>query len=86
MVKCLDIGITDFAMVHDSYATHSPNMPKLNNELRNAFVNMYEENDVLGDLYVNAVATLPEGVDVPPPPKRGKLDLKEVLKSDYFFA
>ena len=84
--KCLDKGIVDFAMVHDSYATHSPNMPKLNNELRDAFVAMYEDNDVLHDLYTNAVTTLPEGVDVPPPPKRGSLDLKEVLKSDYFFA
>ncbi len=86
VVKCLDQNIKDFAMVHDSYATHSPNMPRLNNELRNAFVAMYEDNDVLHNLYTNAVTTLPEGVDVPPPPKQGKLNLKEVLKSDYFFA
>ncbi len=84
--KCLDQGITDFAMVHDSYATHSPNMPRLNNELRAAFVAMYEEHDVLLDLYTNAVATLPDGVIVPPPPEKGELDLKEVLESDYFFA
>jgi DNA-directed RNA polymerase len=84
--KCLDEGITDFAMVHDSYATHSPNMPRLNNELRAAFVAMYEENDVLMDLYAAAVAALPKGVVVPPPPQRGDLDLKDVLKSDYFFA
>ena len=73
-------------MVHDSYATHSPNMPRLNNELRAAFVAMYEEHDVLLDLYTNAVATLPEGVAIPPPPEKGELDLKEVLQSDYFFA
>jgi DNA-directed RNA polymerase len=84
--NCLDKGIKDFAMVHDSYATHSPNMPMLNNELRSAFVEMYENNDVLHDLYTNAVTTLPEGVDVPQPPKQGTLDLKEVLQSDYFFA
>lgn len=84
--KCLDEGITDFAMVHDSYATHSPNMPRLNNELRAAFVAMYEENDVLMDLYAAAVAALPKDVVVPPPPQRGDLDLKDVLKSDYFFA
>ena len=84
--KCLDEGITDFAMVHDSYATHSPNMPRLNNELRAAFVAMYEENDVLMDLYAAAVSALPKDVVVPPPPQRGDLDLKDVLKSDYFFA
>jgi len=84
--KCLDAGITDFAMVHDSYGTHSPNMPLLNDELRKAFVEMYEEHDVLLNLYTSAVATLPKEVLVPPPPAKGTLDLKEVLQSDYFFA
>lgn len=84
--NCLDKGITDFAMVHDSYATHSPNMPKLNNELRSAFVTMYEDNDVLMDLYVAAVASLPQDVVVPPPPQQGDLNLSDVLLSDYFFA
>ncbi len=73
-------------MVHDSYGTHSPNMPLLNNKLREAFVEMYEEHDVLKNLYDNAVATLPQEVDVPPPPEKGTLNLKEVLESDYFFA
>ena len=73
-------------MVHDSYATHSPNMPKLNNELRSAFVTMYENNDVLMDLYVAAVASLPQDVVVPPPPQQGDLNLSDVLLSDYFFA
>tara|TARA_B110000977_G_scaffold92021_1_gene122003 strand:- start:260 stop:1918 length:1659 start_codon:yes stop_codon:yes gene_type:complete len=84
--KCLDAGITDFAMVHDSYGTHSPNMPLLNDELRKAFVEMYEEHDVLLNLYTSAVAALPKEVLVPPPPAKGTLDLKEVLQSDYFFA
>ncbi len=84
--KCIDEGITDFAMVHDSYGTHSPNMPLLNNKLREAFVEMYEDNDVLLNLYTSAVATLPQGVIVPPPPAKGTLNLKEVLQSDYFFA
>lgn len=84
--KCVDAGITDFAMVHDSYGTHSPNMPLLNNELRKAFVEMYEEHDVLLNLYTSAVATLPQGVIVPPPPEKGTLNLQEVLQSDYFFA
>ena len=84
--KCVDAGLIDFAMVHDSYGTHSPNMPLLNDKLREAFVEMYEEHDVLLDLYTNAVATLPQEVLVPPPPKKGTLNLKEVLESDYFFA
>lgn len=83
---CVELGITDFAMVHDSYGTHSPNMPLLNKVLREEFVSMYEKNDVLQNLYDTAVASLPEGVDVPPPPTKGDLDIQEVLQSDYFFA
>ena len=84
--KCLKEGVTDFAMVHDSYGTHSPNMNLLNDKLREAFVEMYRDNDVLQNLYDSAVNTLQEGTDIPKPPPRGSLNIEEVLKSDYFFA
>lgn len=84
--KCLKEGVTDFAMVHDSYGTHSPNMVKLNDKLREAFVEMYRDNDVLQNLYDSAVNTLSEGTEIPEPPPRGSLEIEEVLNSDYFFA
>jgi DNA-directed RNA polymerase len=84
--KCLEHRVTDFAMVHDSYGTHSPNMPLLNDKLREAFVEMYKEHDVLQEIYDSAVTSLAEGTDVPLPPNRGELDIEEVLNSDYFFA
>ena len=84
--KCLKEGITDFAMVHDSYGTHCTNMPKLNEKLREAFVEMYRDNDVLLNLYDSAVSTLQEDTDIPKPPERGSLAIEEVLNSDYFFA
>ena len=84
--KCLKEGIKDFAMVHDSYGTHSPNMVKLNDKLREAFVEMYRDNDVLQNLYDSAVNTLTEGTEIPEPPPRGTLNIEEVLQSDYFFA
>ena len=84
--KCLKEGVTDFAMVHDSYGTHSPNMVKLNDKLREAFVEMYRDNDVLQNLYDSAVNTLTEGTEIPEPPPRGSLEIEEVLNSDYFFA
>ena len=71
-------------MVHDSYGTHCTNMPKLNERLRQAFVEMYTEHDVLQNLYDTAVSSLAEGTDVLLPPTKGGLDLNEVLKSDYF--
>ena len=83
--RCIDEGIDSFAMVHDSYATHSPNMPKLNNILREEYVRMYSENDVLCQLYDRAVAKFPDE-EIPEPPQKGSFEISEILQSDYFFA
>ena len=83
--RCLQEGIHNFAMVHDSYGTHCSNIPLMQKILRHEFVEMYEDNDVLADLKDHAVKRLGD-VDLPELPKRGSLDLKQVLKSEYFFA
>jgi DNA-directed RNA polymerase len=83
--KCRQHGLRDFAMVHDSYGTHSTSMPIMSDILRSEFVNMYETHDVLNELRDHAVRTLGTN-DVPYPPAMGKLDLASVLRSDYFFA
>lgn len=83
--KCLDHGITDFAMVHDSYGTHSPNMNTLGNVLRECFVDMYEEHDVLQELYDHAAQQIGTA-DLPDVPTKRNLDLSKVLESNYFFS
>ena len=83
--KCLDQGITDFAMVHDSYGTHSPNMNRLGNVLRECFVDMYEEHDVLQELYDHAAKQIGTA-DLPDVPAKRDLDLARVLESNYFFS
>ena len=82
---CVDHGISQFAMVHDSYGAHSPELPRMQEILRHEFYAMYEENDVLDDLRDHAITTLGHD-NLPDCPSRGSLDLKQVLKSDYFFA
>lgn len=77
--------MNDFAMVHDSYGTHSTYMPNLSEILRECFVQMYEENDVLQNLRNHAILTL-DTQDVPEPPAKGSLDISKVLDSQYFFA
>ncbi len=85
VVRCMDGGMTDFAMVHDSYGTHSPNMPVLSQVLREAFVEMYQDNDVLQQLRDHACYTVGDNT-LPQPPTKGTLDLSKVLESQYFFA
>jgi DNA-directed RNA polymerase len=81
---CLDNGVGAFAMIHDSYGTVAPDMPMLQACLRHAFVDMYEDHDVLEEF----LTALPEKVraDCPQLPPRGTLNIREVLKSDFFFA
>lgn len=78
-------GVTKFAMVHDSYATSAAHTPTLARDLREAFVSMYEDNEVLEDFLREAVpAHLQDKVKSPP--MVGGLDIKEVKVSPYFFA
>ena len=81
--KCSNYKIDSFQMIHDSYGTHAHNTPKLAKLLREAFVEIYTENDVLAQFRSSALEVLDE---VPEPPKRGTLDLNQVLDSKYFFC
>jgi len=81
--KCSNYKIDSFQMIHDSYGTHAANTPVLAKLLREAFVEIYTENDVLAEFRSSALEVLDE---VPEPPKRGNLDLNLVLDSKYFFC
>lgn len=78
-------GLTNFAMIHDSYGTLAADVDMLSACLREAFVDMYEQHDPLVDLR-SATAEVVAEEDLPPPPPRGDLDLAAVRDSAYFFA
>lgn len=86
--RCLDDGIEDFAMIHDSYGTHAANTDVLADHLRAAFVEMYAKNDPLVDFWerqrVAAGQEFAEGIAEPP--AKGTLDIASVLDSQFFFA
>lgn len=85
--KCLDEGITDFSMIHDSFGTHAAEVDRLHGYLRYIFVQMYSEPK-LKSILRQLKKQLPEELHekIPPVPKMGKLELNNVLKSPYFFA
>lgn len=78
-------GITDFAMIHDSFGVHACDVPVMNAVLRSTFVEQYS-GDNLQKLYEGFKSYAPH-VDLPPPPARGDFDLEEnVPHAVYFFA
>lgn len=84
----LDAGIVDYAMIHDSYATHAGNTEPFYHLIRQGFIEMYAEEDVLGDFRRNIERQLSdESLEaLPVMPKPGTLDLQRVRESDFFFA
>lgn len=76
-------GINKFTFVHDSFGTSPGHMDILNEEIRNAFVEIYSM-PVLENLYQELKEQ--SGLDLPPPPKTGNLDLTVIKESKYFFA
>ena len=79
-----EAGIGSFAMIHDSYGTHAADSHLLAVKLRQAFVTMYKENDVLAQWIAKQPAKAAK--DFPPLPELGNLNLDEILNSEHFFA
>ena len=82
-LRCKAEGIKHFAMIHDDFGTHALDADKFNLIIREEFVKMYEDQDWMQLFYDDYTA---KGFKLPLPPKMGKFDIKEVLKSRYFFA
>ena len=72
-----------FAAVHDSFWTHACDVETMNIHLRDSFVDLYSF-PVLEELRDSLLLRFP-GVDFPPVPTRGKLDIAAVKDSTFFF-
>lgn len=82
----LDNGVTNYAMIHDSFGTHASDTPMLAACIREAFVDMYEDNDVLQQFSDQVTPILTGKNKIPDLPAKGSLDLAGVRDSDFFFA
>jgi DNA-directed RNA polymerase len=84
----LDCGITDFALVHDSYGVPAGHCEAMHRCIRAEFVKMYTEDrlyNLLNELqqtYPGLQERWPSVADV----ERGSFDLTEVLDAPFFFA
>ncbi len=85
--KCIDNQILDFSMIHDSYGTHSCNVDKLHEILRDTFIEQYA-GDFLEDFRNQVLEQLPPEYhsEIPPVPQKGSLDIQQVKNSKYLFC
>lgn len=86
VARCHDEGIRSFSLIHDSYGTHAGNSWALAQYLREEFVRMYSDHDILAEFKEEIGAMLPAKTKLPTLPPKGSLDLAQVLESPFFFA
>ena len=84
---CFTVNATNFsayAMVHDSFGTHACDTDEMASVLREEFVKMYTEHDVLQELkdYLEELYD----IELPEVPEKGLLDIAKVMDSKYFFG
>lgn len=81
-------GITNIALIHDSFGTYAGDTQRFSQIIREAFVDMYSNYDPFEEVLESAMANLtPDGQKrLPPMPTKGSLDLEDVLDAAYAFA
>lgn len=81
------LGLTEFGMVHDSYATLAADAGTLADVIRVQFYKMYTEYSILDSFYKDMQEQYPKDEDVVPDMKviSGDLSMDHLLRSRYFF-
>lgn len=84
MEEASRMGVTHLGVVHDSFSAHAADMELLNETIRVKFHEIYTECDPLSLLK----EAFEEGCEesLPELPKKGSLDIDEVLQSTFFFS
>lgn len=88
VVRAKQEGIHSFGMIHDSFGTCAGDTETLFRVVRESFVEMYEEIDVLGQFREEIIDRLSDEARdlLPDLPEKGSLSLEAVCDSRYCFA
>lgn len=81
-------GVMSFAVIHDSFGTIPADAEYLFRGVRETMVETYRDNDVLLDFYEQFEYQLHDSQrdKLPELPKKGKLNIEDILSSDFAFA
>lgn len=88
VIAASEKGITDIAVIHDSFGTHAAETDRLSRLLRETFVAMYA-SDPLAQFRTEVLGQVDDDklrAKVPQLPGKGGFDLREVLDATYMFA
>lgn len=82
------LGIENFAAVHDSFGTHAADIEEFSYVIREQFVEMYQNTNVLSDYLDSVLPYIDEKLhkDIPPIPETGNLELYGILDNQFFFS
>ncbi len=86
VARACEEGMKDFALIHDSFGTHVGDTPRFFNVIREAFLELYTEDDVLHSLAQQFKEQAQNPDDILPPPSKGNLVKDNILDSLYAFA
>lgn len=92
MMKTVNIahknGIQNFCNVHDSFGTTAGDVEVLNQSLREAFITMFTEHDILSEFRNDVMKQLPQELHakLPEVPAKGDLNINQLRESKFFFA
>lgn len=78
-------GLTGFLLVHDSYGTHACDVDTLQRIIREEFVRMYKNYDIIQELQMSFKLSHPRAA-LTQPPSIGSFDITQVIKSEYMFS
>jgi len=83
----LENGVEDFFMIHDSFGTSIDKTWKFYHCIRDAFVNMYEDQCVFANFEKECRDRLSDpDMELPPVPTKGDLDISAIRDSEYCFS
>jgi DNA-directed RNA polymerase len=77
-------GVRSFACIHDDYGTHAADTEDLQAAIREAFIQLYGENNPLLDFKISNESQY--GLTLPDLPSPGTLDINKIKDSLYFFG
>lgn len=83
VLNCKERGVDSFCAIHDSFGVHAGKVEILNEETREAFIDIYSK-PILENLYQELCQQ--SKLPLPRPPALGNLDITVVRDSEYFFS